>query len=237
MATIQGSIHKLVDNSKIMFESMSFVTSGIANKNTTAYKNQRFETYLGPQNVLRGAVRTDASAGPLMTTGRQLDVSIDGAGYIPMTDEKGETVYTRDGGFSVNSEGYIVSRTNHLVGSGIKLPPNYYRVKIEKDGTLKIQKEQTSSFEEIGKIPVVVFKNPEGLEFEEGNFVRATEKSGKPELLLSHAKINQGKLERSNVDPYALINDTIKINGSIISSTRVIKILDEMYRESINLRQ
>ena len=88
-----------------------------------------------------------------------------------------------------------------------------------------------------GKIPVVVFQNPEGLEIAEGNTVKETEGSGKPELLLGHAKIRQGMLERGNVDGYALVNETIKLNGSIISSTRVIKILDEIYKESINLRQ
>lgn len=237
MSTIQGSISKLVDNSSMMFQSMAYVTTGIANWNTPSYKGQSFEVFLGPQNTLSGSVRVDAKGGPLITTTRELDIGIEDAGFIPLTNEKGETLYTRDGSFSVNAEGYLVSRTNCLVGSGIKLPANYHRLKIEEDGNVLIQSGHTSPFEKIGKIPLVVFKNPEGLEYLEGNVVKETEKSGEPELLMSHSKIKQGKIERANVDPYDLINKTIKLNGSIISSTRVIKILDEMYRESINLRQ
>lgn len=237
MTTIQGSISKLVDNSNIMFESMGYVASGIANWNTTGYKGQRFETLIGPQGVLSGTVRTDVSAGAHIATFRQLDVAIEGAGYIPITDEKGETLYTRDGSFAVNSEGYIVSKNKSIVGSGIKLPTDYNRVKIRDDGTVLIQKGKEDSFEKIGKIPVVVFQNPEGLKIKEGNTVQATENSGGPELLLSHAKIKQGKLERSNIDPYALVNDSLKMNGGIIASARVIKLFDGMYRESINLRQ
>ncbi len=237
MTTIQGSISKLVDNSKRMFESMGYVSSNMANWNTTAYKEQRFETYLGQGGVLSGVARIDITPGSHISTFRQFDVAIEDSGYIPITNEKGETLYTRDGSFAVNSEGYLVSKDNSIVGSGIKLPANYKRIKIENDGTVMVQKDKNTSMEKIGKIPIVVFKNPEGLKIKEGNMVAATENSGEPQLLLSHTKIKQGKLERSNVDPYALVNESIKYNGSIISSTRTIKLLDEMYRESINLRQ
>ncbi|OGI01247.1 MAG: hypothetical protein A2Y25_01815 [Candidatus Melainabacteria bacterium GWF2_37_15] len=237
MTTIQGSISKLVDNSNNSFQSLGYVSSNMANWNTTSYKGQRFETFMGPENVLSGVVRIDTSPGSNLATFRQLDVALEGTGYIPITNEKGEILYTRDGSFAVNSDGYIVSKHNALVGGGIKLPANYERIKISTDGTVNIQKEKYAPFETIGKIPVVVFQNPEGLEIAEGNTVKETEGSGKPELLLGHAKIRQGMLERGNVDGYALVNETIKLNGSIISSTRVIKILDEIYKESINLRQ
>jgi len=237
MTTIQGSISKLVDNSNKMFESMGYVSSNLANWNTTAYKEQRFEAYLGPGGVLSGVARIDTSQGSHIATFRQLDVAIEDSGYFPVTNEKGETLYTRDGSFAVNSEGYLVSKSNCILGGGIKIPANYQRIKIETDGTVMVQKDKNVPMEKIGKIPVVVFNNPEGLELKEGNLVAATENSGEPQLLLSHAKIKQGKLERSNVDPYALVNESIKLNGSIIAGTRTLKLMDEIYREAINLRQ
>jgi flagellar basal-body rod protein FlgG len=236
MTTIQGSISKLIDNSNVMFESLGCISSNIANYNTNCYKSQRFETYMNAGGSIQGVVRVDHSAGDLAVTFRELDVGIDGAGYIPITNHNGETAYTRGGSFAVNSEGYVVSNGGWLVGSGIKLPANYDRVKIKPDGTMMVLDSKESSFKEIGKIPLVVFKNPEGLEINEGNIVRPTEESGRPELVPDHLKIKQGKVEKANFDPYAFINETLKINGSIMSSSRFIRALDQIYRDSINLR-
>lgn len=237
MTTIQGSISNLVENANIMFETMGYVSTDMANSQTHGYKAQRFETFLGPQKVLKGAVRVDASAGSHLPTFRDFDVAIEGAGYIPITTENGDVQYTRDGSFAINADGYIVAKNNCIVGSGIKIPTNYERVKIQPDGDVMIQVEKFGEFKKMGNIPVVVFQNPEGLEFKEGNVAEETKQSGKPELVLDHTKVKQGKLECSNVNQYALVNETVKLNGSIISSTRLIKMLDDMYREAINLRQ
>lgn len=236
MTTIQGSIAKLVDNSSAMFESLGYISSNIANYNTNCYKAQRFETFMNPGGTVQGVVRTDFAPGDLMKTSRELDVGVQGTGFIPVTGKKGETAYIRGGSFAVDSEGYLVTSSGWMVGGGIKLPATYKRVKIDTDGTVLVLKSKDASFNEVGKIPLVAFKNPEGLEIAEGNMVKPTEKSGEPELLLGHSKIKQGKIEKANVDPFAFINETLKINGSILSSSRFIKIMDQMYRESTNLR-
>ncbi len=237
MTTIQGSISKLVDNSNAMFESLGYIGTNIANYNTKGFKAQRFETFMSPGGSVEGVVRVDHSPGDLMATQRELDVGLDGMGYIPVTDKKGETAYIRGGSFAVNSEGYIVTNSGWLVGSGIQLPANYKRIQIDTDGAVKVLESKEASFREIGKIPVVSFKNPEGLEIAEGNVVKETDESGRPELLLGHSKIKQGKIEQANFDPYTFINETLKINGSIIASSRFIRIMDDMYRQSTSLRQ
>ena len=236
MTTIQGSISKLVDNSKVMLESLGYISTNLANYNTDCYKAQRFETYMSAGGSVRGVVRTDQSAGDQVSTRRDLDVAIDGAGFIPITNKKGETAYTRGGAFAVNSEGYIVANGGWLVGSGIKLPANYEKIKIKTNGSVLVQKSKESSFKKIGKIPLVVFKNSESLEIEEGSIMKETKDSGKPELMLAHSKIHQGKIERANFDPYTFISKTLAVNGSMLSSSAFIRIIDRMYRESINLK-
>ncbi|HSA06561.1 MAG TPA: flagellar hook basal-body protein [Candidatus Gastranaerophilales bacterium] len=236
MTTIQGSIAKLADNSKIMFEALGYISSNMSNYNTTGYKTQRFETYMNSIGPLRGAVRTDHSQGDHFATFRELDIAIEGPGFIPITDNNGEIAYTRGGSLSVNAEGYIVSSGGSLVGGGIKIPANYERIKIEPDGKILVLDSKENAFKDIGKIPIVAFKNPEGLETLEGSMFKATQESGKPELLMDHSKIKQGKIERANFEPYAFINETLKVNSSIISSSRFIKILDQMYQEAISLR-
>jgi len=237
MTTVQGSIAKLVVNSNAMFESLGHITTNIANMNTNGYKAQRFETYMHVDGSMEGTLRTDYKTGGIVRTGRELDIAIDGPGFIPITNKDGNVAYTRDGSFGVNSEGYLVASGGSLVGDGIKIPANYEKLKIQPDGTVSVLKSKALEFETVGKIPLVTFANPEGLEKLEGNRVAPSKDSGKPVLLSTHTSFKQNSLERANVDVYAYVNDTLKINGSLISSTRLVKVIDDIYRQSINLRQ
>jgi len=56
-------------------------------------------------------------------------------------------------------------------------------------------------------------------------------------LVSDHQRIKQGNLERSNVNIFASVEEVLRINASMISSIRLIKVTDELYRQSINLRQ
>ncbi|MCK7485698.1 MAG: hypothetical protein MZU97_09180 [Bacillus subtilis] len=71
----------------------------------------------------------------------------------------------------------------------------------------------------------------------EGNKYLATKESGDAILIKDHQKVKQGTLERSNVNIFNCVQDVLRINASLISSVRLIKITDEFYRQSINLRQ
>jgi len=237
MTTLQGSISKLVGNASTMFEAFGYISTNVANLNTTGYKAQRFETYLNVDGSLEGRVRTDYANGGLMKTGKDLDIGIDGPGFIPVTAKNGDMVYTREGSFALNSEGYLVSADGYLVADGIKVPANYYKLRIQTDGTMNVQDTAESSWRKIGKIPLVTFSNAEGLQKLEGNKVKESAESGKAMLLVNNSSIKQGTLEKANVDVFAYVNDSLKLNGSLISSTRLVKVIDDLYRESINLRQ
>ncbi len=237
MATFQGSISKLITNANTMFDAFGYISTNVANLNTNGFKAQRFETYLNVDGSLEGKIRTDYSKGGLMRTGRDLDIGIDGAGFVPVTSKNGSIAYTRDGSFAVNAEGYIVSSDGWLVADGIKVPANYNKLNIKTDGTVTVLKTNETKWETIGKIPLVIFNNPEGLNKLEGNRVTETSQSGKATLLADNNSIKQGTLEKANVDIFAYVNDSLKLNGSLISSTRLVKVLDDLYREAINLRQ
>jgi len=208
----------------------------MANFNTNGYKGKRFEIYMNENGRLDGSIRTDTSNGPIYNTKRPLDIAINGPGYIPVTKKDGKLAFTRDGSLAVNAEGMLVTTDGAIVGDGIKIPPVYQKIKIEKDGTVIIN---TKDLEEkiVGKIPLVTFNNPEGLKCIENNMLLATEESGKPIMLTEHTNIKQGSLERSNVSVYSSVNDVLRINGSLISSVKLIKVIDEFYRQSVNLRQ
>jgi len=219
------------------FEKLGYLSTIVANYNTNAYTAVRFENYLTEYGRLEGALRTDHATGMFYKTNRPLDIAITGAGFIPVTQKDGTSAYTRDGSFSLNTEGYLVTNDGAIVGEGIKIPINYNRLMIEKDGKISVIKEKGAEPEEIGKIPMVVFNNPEGLKQIDGNKMAQTEESGEPALLKDHDYIKQGGIERSNVNIFSTVNSVLQLNASMIASARIIKVTDDIYRQSISLRQ
>ncbi|OGH97430.1 MAG: hypothetical protein A2287_05520 [Candidatus Melainabacteria bacterium RIFOXYA12_FULL_32_12] len=237
MTTLQGIISRSVDNANKQFETLGYVTTNVSNYNTVGYKAQRFENYLMENGRLEGTLRTDYQNGVFFATKKPLDVAIDGAGFFPVIRKDGLVSYTRDGSFTVNSEGYLVTNDNCIVGDGIKIPPQYDKLKIASNGTVTVISARDAEPEVLGKIPVVIFNNPEGLKSIEGNKLIATNDSGNPTLVKDHERIKQGNLERSNVNIFGCVDEVLRLNASLISSVRLVKIVDEFYRQSINLRQ
>lgn len=237
MTTLQGIIANCTNNANVQSEVLANITTNVSNSNTTGYKSVRFEDYLQPGQGVAGVVRYDYGQGALMLTQNPFDVAIDGAGFIQVTKKDGSAAYTRDGAFALNSEGYLVTTDGCLVGDGIKIPANYDRLKIEKDGTVKVILERNDDPEILGIIPLVTFNNPEGLKSIEDNKLIATVESGDPFLKKDHSSIKQSHLEKSNTDIFGTVDAVMKLSASQISSFRLIKVVDEVYRQAINLRQ
>jgi flagellar basal-body rod protein FlgG len=237
MYNLQGLIRRGIVNTNVQFERLGYISNNIANLNTNAYKSVRFEQTLDESGYLDGTVRYDHRAGSFLRTGRTLDVGLTGPGFVPVTSPAGDVQYTRDGAFTLNNEGYLVTNDGWIVGDGIKIPANHEGLRIKSDGTVLIYKNNHTEFDTLGKIPVVQFQNPEGLKSSEYNRVLATEDSGQPMLVKEHTFISQGGLERSNANYIGNINEVLRLNASMIASTRLMKVVDDMYQRSINLTQ
>lgn len=237
MDTLQGIISRSVDNADKMFDSLGYVTTCASNYNTIAFKGERFENYMTGYGRIEGTIRTNQKQGTLMATNGPLQVAVDGPGYIPVTGKTGQVAYTRDGDFKLNSEGYLTTSDGFIVGDGIKIPGQYYRLKISGDGVVSCVKNRDDDTEVLGKIPLVRFNNPEGLKSIEGNKFIPSQDSGDPYIVKDHLALKQGNLERSNVNLVDLVQDVLRLNGSVIASTRMIKVTDDLYTKAINLKQ
>ncbi len=238
MTQFQGIISRTVNNVDKQLDALINISTNIANINNWGYKNKRFEHYMKENGYLEGTIRVDYSPGILYRSEGELNVAIDGHGLFPVTGKDGQVSYTREGAFEINADGYICTRDGHIVGDGIKLPDYYERIQIFRDGTVAVFKDRESGYpQKIGKIPIVKFRNYEGLKELPKNKVVPTVESGPATLVTEHATIRQGMLERSNVNIIDNVNDTLRLNGSLIASTKVLKLCDEIYRQSINLKQ
>ena len=237
MYNLQGLIRKNIVNTNMQFEKLGYISTNVTNYSTNAYKPVRFETILSEDGYLSGELRTDFAQGSTKLTHRPFDIAINGVGFIPVTSENGEVTYTRDGSMTVNKDGYLVTNDGHLIGDGIKIPMNYYRIFIQRDGTVECVYENGSTPEKIGKIPIVQFQNQEGLKLTNGNKFIATQESGEPVLVKNHEYIQQGFIETSKTNIYSMVNDVLRLNASMIASTKLMKVIDDMYTKAITLNE
>lgn len=237
MYNLQGIIRKSVNNTTTQFDRMGCIANNFANYTTNGYKSVRFEQMMNESGYLTGVVRTDCQQGSIQITTNPYDVAINGEGYIPVTSPTGEVQYTRDGAFKVGKDGYLVTNDDWLVGEGIQVPSNVYKLSIKADGTVTTMDSSSAPEKKIGMIPLVQFANPEGLELGDNNKVKQTEESGEATLVKNHDRLAQNALERSNTNVFESVSDMLRLNASMIASLRMAKIVDDMYNKAINLRQ
>jgi flagellar basal-body rod protein FlgG len=234
---INQIIQVAAQNGMQQFQVLEQVTRNVANFNTNGYKTQRFDLYLMPDGPVQGTTRVDTTQGPLLVTKRDTDVAIEGEGYFTVTQPDGSIAYTRDGSFTRNSEGFLITNTGDLVGKGIQIPVKYELLEMMKDGTIQIREKNQIKPKIIGKLELVNFRNPEGLKPIGQNKLLPTDQSGPPLAIAETTGIRQGMVERSNVNMFFQVDQILRLNASVISNLRVIKFSDELYRQSVNLKQ
>jgi len=105
--------------------ALDVVGNNLANMNTQGFKagDVLFEDAMNAANaslqvgsgVASTLTSTDFTQGSLQTTGGPLDAALQGSGFFVVQDATGATSYTRDGSFSMNSAGDLVTSTGDLV--------------------------------------------------------------------------------------------------------------------------
>ncbi|MBQ4646321.1 MAG: flagellar hook-basal body complex protein [Candidatus Gastranaerophilales bacterium] len=234
---LQGIIRKATTNMSVEFDKLAYITQNFANVNTNGYKSVRFEEIIDADGSVHGVERVDMKTGDYLITNNPLDIALQGAGYIPVTTPNGEIRYTRDGSFMKNKDGFLVTKTGDLVGSGIKIDGTCEKIEIRTNGDIYTYKRVFDEPEYVGTIPVVQFENPEALKDVGANEFVATENSGKMKLVEDHNYIKQYGIERANVDVISDIYTVSRINASILASNSLMKAINTMYDEAINLTQ
>lgn len=142
------------------------ITNNLANVNTTGYKRRTnsFSALLEAQKdradgKTSGLVdmheALDFSQGPFITTGRPLDLALNGPGFFTIEDTN-QVLYTRAGIFSTNRNGQLVDTEGRLVGGTggpISIPPgtDLSQINVMPDGTIATP-QQT-----LGRLNIVDF--------------------------------------------------------------------------------
>lgn len=237
MYNMQAVVRKNINNTTMQFERLGYIANNLANYNTVAYKTNRFEQMLREDGYVDGAIRTNALKGSIKLSTNPYDIAIDGEGYIPVVSPEGEVQYTRDGSLKRGANGYLVTIDDWMVGDGIKIPANSYKFEIKPNGDVINYDNAGSLPEKIGTIPIVQFDSPENLEQGHNNKMVVTSDSGEARIVKEDQQIKQYATEVSNTNIYDEMNELMRLNTSMIASMNLMKVADDMYNKSINIRE
>jgi flagellar basal-body rod protein FlgG len=144
----------------------------------------------------------------------------------------GRTGYTRDGGFSLSSEGTIVNSEGYQLQPQIQIPQGAGNITIAEDGTVSVKLAGQNDSTEVGKIETARFTNPAGLEAVGNNMLVETAASGQPQVGAANADgrgaIEQGSLEASNVNIVEELVDMIETQRAYEVNSKMIQSTDQM---------
>ena len=185
---------------------------------------------LMPGGLLRLSTAPDLKAGPMQPTGNPLDVAVDGEGFFVVQTARGER-YTRNGSFTLDAAGRIVTRTGDPVlgdGGPMEVPPGAL-VEIATDGTVR------ADGNELGRLRMVrpadrMALTPDG----NGGFAVAPGANPPPIVPEEERRVAPGFLEGSNTNPVSELVQMITAQRVFEAGQRVISATDDTLRKNIN---
>jgi flagellar basal-body rod protein FlgF len=182
---------------------------------------------------------TDLSHGAMQTTGRDLDVAINGEGFIAVQGADGKEAYTRAGDLHVTPEGLLQTGAGlQVLGQGgpIAIPPSE-KLTIGGDGTISIIPMGTGNATTLIEVDRIKLVNPALDNLEKLNDGLLHTKDGKPLAADANVKLAAGVLEGSNVNPINAMVDMIELARNFELQTKVMKNVDENAGASAKLMQ
>ena len=118
------------------------------------------------------------SQGNMENTQNELDLAIEGDGFFQITLPNGETAYTRDGAFKLDSDGRIVNSDGFALEPEISIPTDAVSISVGMDGTVSVLQAGDSTPSEVGTVELARFVNPAGLISTGRNLYITSEASG-----------------------------------------------------------
>ena len=243
---MDNSIYVSLSLATAMRRELDVTANNIANTNTAGFKGERvvFDSYLHRESGLDGADDTsfvvdrgsylDARQGALAHTGNQLDVALQGGGWFSYQTPEGQTTFGRDGRFSLDAQGNLVTLSGARVldvgGAPIAIPPDLgSNVTISRDGS--ISAEGRGVIAKIG-----VFGLPDVQAYERignGLFVPPQDRPTRPPVADLETEVMQGAIESSNVQPVVEMTRMMSIQRAYERAVKLMNGEDELRRAAL----
>ena len=241
------------------------ISNNLSNMSTTAYNARRAEfADLHYQQVARpgtinasdgtvlptgvqlglgvraSAVSVMLSQGALGATGGDLDLAIEGDGYLEITLPSGASAYTRDGALKLTGDGLVVTSDGYAVVPDLTIPRDTRSLSINAEGEVYGYFIDEIQPQLLGQFTLAGFTNPKGLEAIGSNLFLETPASG-PSVVGTPGEdglgvLRQGYLEDSSVDPVREVTDLIEAQRGYELNSKVITAADQMLSSMVQIR-
>lgn len=209
------------------------VVDNIANVNTPGFKAGLLHFLDG--NVVGGisegtplqrqATAVDYSPGNIRKTGNVLDLAINGEGFFAVQTKDG-VAYTKDGRFTLNGNGELVTLTgDYVLGRGGKIVIEGNEIRINEEGMMRVDSN------EIDTLKIVSFREPSALVKLGAGFYRNPDNLAGAEEE-GNTRIQSGYLELSNVQVIREMVEMINIQRTFESYQKAIQTISEQDRLS-----
>jgi flagellar basal-body rod protein FlgG len=235
---------------------MAVISNNLANTNTTGFKagraafqdlmyqnvrqvgaqstqNTQYSTGLTLGTGVRiVATEKDYTQGAVNLTGNALDVAISGRGFLQITQSDGTIAYTRDGAFTLDNQGNVVTSAGQPLQPAINVPAGTQTVTIGTDGTVTATSATNVKGTTIGQIQLADFINEEGLQPIGNNLLVESASSGAPQVGTAGTNglgtLQQNNLETSNVNSVTELVNMIECQRSYEMNSKAISTTDQM---------
>ncbi|MCV6607369.1 MAG: flagellar basal-body rod protein FlgG, partial [Campylobacterales bacterium] len=219
----------------LMYESLNY-TAGQTSETTT--NPTGIDVGLG---VRISGIQKSFLEGDLKSTSNPLDIAIEGNGFFQITLPSGETAYTRNGAFKLDSEGNIVNGNGYTLEPQITVPENLINLTIANDGTVTAEDPTSGDITNLGQIQIADFINPAGLTPQGESLFMVSEASG--DAILGNpteeqfGSLRQGMVELSNVKLVNEMVDLITAQRAYEANSKAITTSDDMLAIVNQLKQ
>jgi flagellar basal-body rod protein FlgG len=220
-----SGVFKLLDGSLMQQLRFESITNNLSNINTNGFKKDviTFDMALS----MNGTSRIDFSNGPIVHTGNNLDVALEGSGFFQVQTEGGIR-YTRDGAFTLDSEGMLVTLNGEaILGESGPITVKGKTINISRDGQISDENGR------IDTLAITDFQNPQMLK-KVGN--SKYDYTGNTEGIMAaeNPNVQQFYLEKSNVNPSEEMIKMIEAFRNFESVQKAIQNMTEVTNKLIN---
>jgi flagellar basal-body rod protein FlgF len=184
------------------------------------------------------SVGWDDTSGQLQQTGRDLDVAVNGPGWIAVQASDGHEAYTRAGDLRVDASGQLMTGAGHAVlgdGGPIIVPPQT-SVTLGRDGSISIVPlgQTPTTVATVARIKLV---NPPSDTLMRGSDGLFRTKSGGDAPADAAVQLSSGAIESSNVNVAEAMTQMIELARRFELQIKTIKTAEEDAASSTRLLQ
>lgn len=231
---------------------LDVVSNNLANTNTAGFKREKVDfsrvmeqqsvtSAMGEPSAQPQRLTRDLSQGELRSTGRALDVAINGAGFLEVQLAEGAIGYVRGGALRINADGYLTTESGRPLASDIRIPANASSLNISEAGVVTAVLGSDAAPTELGRLTVTAFANSDLLRYQgEGVFLAdsgiepssrgAAQEEGRGAIVA-------GKLEMSNVKLVDEMVSLMMAQRVYELNSKVVQAADELMAMTNSLRR